>query len=147
MSEQSFDENTYNTNDIDGITEPSTLEDHLDIIQDEIPLEEFDQLYINPPQDYKPINLEELWNYNVSEINETNKTSETYDSSPEIMSDEEIEEAVVDVQFAQITGDTQSMSYKDRQRLANTALYDPIGVRIMHSLNRLTDDVNFSKVY
>ena len=94
--------------------------------------------------EYKPLDLEEVWDY--ESIREEGKENEDY-KSPEVMDAEEVEEAIVEVQIAQVTGDFQSISYEDRRRLANTALYDPIGVRIKHSLNKMTDEIDFSRVY
>jgi hypothetical protein len=96
--------------------------------------------------EYKPIDLEQVWEYQ-SSMQAQDESSEYEAKSCEVMDDEEAEEAIGDVQMAQLTGDFQSMSYQDRKRLANKAMYDPQTVRIMHSLNRITDNVDFSRVY
>ena len=107
---------------------------------------EISKEFYGESSDYKPIDLEKIWEYQTS-LQSENDSVEYEVKSCEVMDDEEAEEAIGDVQMAQLTGDFQSMSYQDRKRLANKALYDPQTVRIMHSLNRITDNVDFSRVY
>ena len=129
----------------DLLPEELSLEEHVEGESTEIIGQEpvFTDVMYNQHNKYQPLDLEEVWDY--QSIKEVSKEEEY--KSPEVMDDEEVEEAVVEVQMAHVTGDFQSISYEDRKRLANTALYDPIGVRIQHALNRITLDIDFSRIY
>mgnify|MGYP001222241996 CR=1 FL=1 len=141
-----YEEEKQNSN----VTEKVEIDDSLEnvienseILPQDHPSDE--SLYANSIEtEYNPADLEQLWDYDSSVEGE--EVSNEY-KSPEIMDAEEVDEAVNNVQFSQVAGDTGSISYRDRERLANTAKYDPVGVRIRHSLNRITDDVDFNRIY
>jgi len=74
-------------------------------------------------------------------------TSSASDVQAMMMTPQELEEAVKDINWAQALGDTSQVSYVVRERVAFASRVDPVSTRLYHALNRVTDDVDYAKIY
>ena len=63
----------------------------------------------------------------------------------EMMTPEEVEEAVADVQFAAASGVYDNVDYRTRERLKFSALFDPSAFWLIEKLGRVTSDVDYSR--
>ncbi len=63
----------------------------------------------------------------------------------EMMTTEEVEEAVADVQFAAASGSYGDVDCRTRERLKFSALFDPSAFWLIEKLGRVTNDVDYSR--
>lgn len=77
----------------------------------------------------------------------SNSEEEPSDTASETLTSQEAEETIIDIQYANIAGTRMDVNFDQRKKLVNYFLFNPIEGRLIHALNRLTDDVDYSRVY
>ncbi len=63
----------------------------------------------------------------------------------EMMTPEEVKEAVADVQFAAASGSYGDVDYRTRERLKFSIMFDSSAFGLMERLGRVTNDVDYSR--
>ncbi len=63
----------------------------------------------------------------------------------EMMTPEEVKEAVADAQFAAASGSYGDVDSRTRERLKFSALFDPSAFWLIEKLGRVTNDVDYSR--
>lgn len=74
-------------------------------------------------------------------------TQSTSDVQAVMMTSQELEKAVRDINLAEALGDRSQIDYITRERVALQFLVDPVQGRLYHALNRVTEDVDYGRVY
>ncbi|MFA6462102.1 MAG: hypothetical protein WCV90_07605 [Candidatus Woesearchaeota archaeon] len=84
-----------------------------------------------------PVNLTELYD-------DEHTTSEVTTLT---LTPAELEVAVKNINWAEALGDRSQVDYKTRERVAFSSLIDPVSTRLYHALNRITDNIDYGRVY
>lgn len=134
--------------------EPSPLELEVQSEATEISSSEMSIDYALNPELFNHPSYDVSKEYGPTVSSSSTDLTDFYEDNPDssevtsmTLTPEELKEAVTNINWAEALGDRSQVDYKTREKVAFSSLIDPVSTRLYHALNRITDNIDYGRVY